>query len=774
MARLIKLARYTPGTPGTAGVAADPGEPPVPAHLEPVTRVIKGSPAGFVLGPPRPSVTAEELRLHGPITQDLYFSSGTPDRTVVTWVLVPATPGRPPRPAIPAVPPTPATEFGAAWDGGATSISFLDGDIELEFNVRNSAVGVVCGLSSHRGGAGYEDIEFALYFAHGIARPMESGQAVGPSFYCADTDRVRIVRRRGVVQYYVVSGTNPAVLKYTSGTRSVGAMSARASLYSAGDAVYDASLKLSSSQGADATGLLQPLVSASSNKAYTRVSSSLAPLTGTATGLGVCRSSGLLPALTGLSANRTYATSAGTLRPLNGEAHPAQIVPSSCMSGGMSAALFGASTVLSGGVIQSSSSLVPLSGKSADHNYAESASFLAPPVGVSFDVMPPLGYFSGGIHQRFALDAYGRALPANAVTAQLPPVALVGFAGASLRRALPSSTFSGAGSVLVMGRLAASVPAGVLAAAGTIPDRGGASAAAPRPRVVSFSGGVVDAALPPASIGAGGQEANSGRAAMTLYATPRVSGFAGAVLTQRLLGGSTLHASASVDTVAQAVVTAPRPTVGILGSWNSFGAAVLLMPMPTVSAAPNGAFIFSPLPSIAALGGTQLQPWSGAWVFNLAADPADAPPGVPSKQFAATGYTNYPFLRIVRFDGHNYGVSPTGVYRLRGGTDDGSPIPWAVETHISDFGSLQLKGMTSAYIGAHLGPQALVKAVVGERGSNTYSYPNAKGAAIQNHRVLFGRGMRSRYYGVRIEDKSGGELHMDNIALSLAELSRKI
>lgn len=771
MTKLIKPLRTIPGVPGIRDVPGTPGTPPIPGHWITVTETRAATRGKLVTMPGRGNVdpSSAEYRIYGPTGRPVTtYVPGTPERTVEKRVWVPGSPGTPPTPGIPGVVPTPGSSAGADWDASAASIAHLAADGSLSFSVGPS-VGIVCGLSSAQAGTPYQGIDFAWYIAGPNARPMEAGVFVGSQQAAIGTGtELKISRSAGRVTYFV-----DGEKFYESTGHSAGLAYARAALYAPFDAVEGATLLAASSQSAHSAGRLRALAGQAAEIAFSSSTGELRQIESESSGRSNRQGSrcALMP-LSGFSADRSMAASAGALHHLEAASGSKGLVPAFVWSSTSMAPLNGAALGTSGGMLSSSATLRPLAGKSSDRPYAESASELAPLQGLAVDVMVQASYFTGSMPRGFRLNAQARVQPKNGLDARAPRAALAGFAGAQLRAKTKPAQVQIGGSFEVVGRARLQLPAPELLAAATMATTGTAALAVSSFGLIGFGGGTASAATPQVKLEASGRELASGVAEPALRWRPRLSAFAGAVLTQRLAGTMALGASASQAQTGAGRLSMPAPALEAFGQSGWFGAAEVMMPRPQLVTTPSGALLVMPLPQIRAAGGAALSAWSGAWVFGLG-DSA-GPKGQPVQRYAASQYTGYPFFAIVRFNGQHYGVSDAGLFLLQGDTDAGAPIAWAVESHISDFGSAQLKNMASVFVGAHMAGSAQAMAVVGERGSNAYSYTNVRGAPIQNHRVRFGRGMRSRYYGVRIEDEGGGDLHMDSLDLEVVPLSRKI
>jgi hypothetical protein len=137
-----------------------------------------------------------------------------------------------------------------------------------------------------------------------------------------------------------------------------------------------------------------------------------------------------------------------------------------------------------------------------------------------------------------------------------------------------------------------------------------------------------------------------------------------------------------------------------------------------------------------------------------------------------TRYTNFPFTHVVRYKNSYYGVAAGALYLLEGTTDDGDPIPYAVQTAKTDFDMTERKTVVSAYLGGRLGAAETISLVVGEHDTKVYSHTTPRGPLAQNYRQKFGLGIRDRYYALRVEGSDVFEL--DTIDFEVNKLTRRI
>ena len=219
------LTTYIPGTAGSPGSAGSPAQP---AHTATVTTQVltwvyvsaTDSSATYIGG---------NVSTSGNWVQEY--------KTVTTTVYYPATAAIPATPAVAATPSQTIQNFQLGWSGRADSIAQLTASGNFTFSLPASNVGAVVGMSAAPQSAGYTDIQYGIYSAHGIAQVYESGVSVFNYGAHTITDVFKIRKRDGVVDY-LVNGT----VIYTSTVKSNVGVQLSAALYSGGDSVVSASM----------------------------------------------------------------------------------------------------------------------------------------------------------------------------------------------------------------------------------------------------------------------------------------------------------------------------------------------------------------------------------------------------------------------------------------------------------------------------------------------------------------------------------------------------
>jgi hypothetical protein len=310
-----------------------------------------------------------------------------------------------------------------------------------------------------------------------------------------------------------------------------------------------------------------------------------------------------------------------------------------------------------------------------------------------------------------------------------PTLSAYAGATASLKAPAPALGIAATGGILARGAL--TQPAFDLTAAGTTSEMARAAMTAPDFALLAYGGASGSAALPT----------------------------------------GTLLASATVTSLARVALTQPASKLTATGTMQPVARAALLMPMLQAVPVARGLFALQP-PQLVATA-TQIVPVTyEAYSINL----NRALDRNPKNQYDAavdevTRYTNYPFDRIVRYQGDYYGVAEDGLYLLSGPTDDGAAITYSFKTCITDFEAPQQKTVEAVYLAGKC-TDATVLQITGLAGDTVRSFAAARPLAQNMHRQMFGRGTKQRYHAVGLTGSK--ELVLDAIEFVVGILKRRI
>jgi Concanavalin A-like lectin/glucanases superfamily len=386
-----------------------------------------------------------------------------------------------------------------------------------------------------------------------------------------------------------------------------------------------------------------------------------------------------------------------------------------------------------------------------------------------------------------ALNAYfGIASSTSA-----PAPSLVGYSGANVSIFPASPTLNGFG-----GSTAAfTAPAPTFfAAAHNSAGENDFTYTAPRATLSAFGGVTAKLKPPGPTLSITATVMNLGRAtlvapAATLDVTSTVSGIAyanltfglsgggsydligygGAVCSVTLTGSPTVQATGTSGSIGGAQITAPLFELTALGTAQSYGGANLLAPSPELGRTIQ-AWLVAPGAQLTAIGTAVVVATYGAYTVNLKHMPRG--PGQEAAVDEVTHYTNFPFTHVVRYRDSYYGANSTGLYLLEGTTDDAASIPFAVKTGTTDFGSPEKKTVSSAHFSGRFGPASTIGIQSGEGTANSYSFSTPRDALAQNHRQVFGKGVKEKYHALSVSGTSVFEL--DSIELDTRKTTRRI
>lgn len=322
-----------------------------------------------------------------------------------------------------------------------------------------------------------------------------------------------------------------------------------------------------------------------------------------------------------------------------------------------------------------------------------------------------------------AHSAYGE----NAAILVAPKSTLEAYCGGWAKLSGPVPTLATAGTVTAMARASLTAPTPTLSATGTVAYTAYAALKAPRPNLVGYGGAVCSITTP----------------------------------------AGTLTATGTMGGVAQAALSAPLPLLSASATAQNHGGALLVAPAGRMVSGMQ-AYLIAPAATLTAIGTAVITATYEAYALNLK---HISVPGQTTTD-EMTRYTNFPFTQVVRYQNSYYGVNDTGLYLLEGTTDDGDVIPFTVQTAVTDFGVPNKKTINSAYFGGRLGPAETVSVLAGETTPVAYSYTTPRGPLAQNYRQAFGRGIKARYFALRVVGTA--DFKLDTLDTETDQLTRRI
>jgi hypothetical protein len=294
-----------------------------------------------------------------------------------------------------------------------------------------------------------------------------------------------------------------------------------------------------------------------------------------------------------------------------------------------------------------------------------------------------------------------------------------------------------------------------------IAESASASITVPLPQVIAMgltgTIGTLSAEVPLVEIDASGLVETVGTASITVplvqvYGEGSKDTYGTALVNIPLVRVS---ASAYVGTIGTASITVPIPDIEALGYAETMGTASITVPLVSVIASATEAVI------LVQVDGTSESLTGYAVALNL-------------KTRGLTEYDNYPFNSFAYFNGQYLGASSNGIYVLGADNDDGTAIDSKIQTGVSDEGTALRKCVEDAFLGLSAGGVMTAKVVTDGMISYDGSPITQRDDTLITERVKFGKGIRSRYLGLEVENSGGCDFTLESAELVIVPLTRKL
>jgi hypothetical protein len=142
------------------------------------------------------------------------------------------------------------------------------------------------------------------------------------------------------------------------------------------------------------------------------------------------------------------------------------------------------------------------------------------------------------------------------------------------------------------------------------------------------------------------------------------------------------------------------------------------------------------------------------------------------KNKALTLYDNYDFNSMCRFGGKHFGATKTKIYDLdTGTTDDGTAIEWKFKTGYLDLEQKRKKKLRQAWLSYKTNGDVLMTVI--QPDGTEYEY-NLEGIyqTETGLRVKFGKGIKSKYVALEVENVDGSTIVLDVLRLNMIEVDK--
>lgn len=217
--------------------------------------------------------------------------------------------------------------------------------------------------------------------------------------------------------------------------------------------------------------------------------------------------------------------------------------------------------------------------------------------------------------------------------------------------------------------------------------------------------------------------------------------------------------SAQVESGAVTTISVSLPVHTLSSTGLSGTVSTLLEALPALEAEASmlwagTATVDQTLPAIQALAAaiqvtTDALGTPQAWVLNL-------------RNLGLTEYTNWAFNSMTYFNGKYIGASEAGVIELgvQDHEDDTTDIPARFRTGKHDMDSSFLKRVPHGYLECEADGDVLVSTLTSEDGQRDYLVPWNGNDEVQNRRVNFGRGPKSKHWQFEFANREGSHFRV--------------
>ncbi len=618
------------------------------------------------------------------------------------------------QPGTPSTPGTPAryTEInGPSWSSGAISIPTTDGDGGYMWSIPASVVGVFIGLADlSYPGTGYIGIQHALYFCRGVVDIYERGQKIGTLGSYVSGDNWKMFRQAGRV-WIVRNG----VKEFDRKTLIAGTFLLASTQYLTGDTVVDAAAVGVSSIPTSGSGLanLQRLRAYGFETAPGNWGvAELLPLTSggwmTVHGSGTAT----LSPLDSLGSDRKIAQGRARMKPLAGHAESDLIAPGFATGSSVVGPLSGVSHMTLGGIGVGVVRLRGMLALGSDRPIAQGVAEMAPMIAWGAEATELIGS-ALTLTGRYRINASGRRSDSSGSMLIGPSLQMAAFGGGQAKLKGP--------------RLA-------MTAAGTSPNIGRAS--------LSLDG--------PLLLVASGTTSEYGRASLGLQNSFTLLAYSGGQAKLSIKGAYSVTGNAISTEKGEARVEGPGFFhVAASGHRADINSAMLIG--PALVAAPSGhAWLVGPSLTLRASGTEVVAVTYESYAINL-------------KTGAVTHYVDFPFDRVLRFDGRHFGVKSDGVYLLAGDTDNGTPIDAAVKTFPTDFGATNFKRVPFVYLYGRFGGDMAIGTQANEGTEYTFPASAVRGPGVSALRAKIAQGLKGNAWSFTITNADGASFDIDRM-----------
>lgn len=189
-----------------------------------------------------------------------------------------------------------------------------------------------------------------------------------------------------------------------------------------------------------------------------------------------------------------------------------------------------------------------------------------------------------------------------------------------------------------------------------------------------------------------------------------------------------------------------------------------------------------------AVGSVSFEMWATVTVTAEASFSAWTSSGVGSAQAAltfhvsvmnmrtkgVTEYTNYEFNSFAKRGNSYFAAGEDGLVLLDGANDDGVAIPWSFRTGLMDDGDVNMKRLDEVVLATRSTGRLRVTVYPEDEAGHDYVLPLVRSDKLHQHRVKPGRGLRSRWYSIKVAPEDTTDVECVSMQVNFAKTNRRL
>lgn len=133
-------------------------------------------------------------------------------------------------------------------------------------------------------------------------------------------------------------------------------------------------------------------------------------------------------------------------------------------------------------------------------------------------------------------------------------------------------------------------------------------------------------------------------------------------------------------------------------------------------------------------------------------------------------YSNFGFTQFASTPDGTFAITPSGVYKVAAGSDNGDPISASIDFGADDFGTSNAKRISSVYAGIATDGGVYIRVAGDQTGEVVYKASNYG----MESRAVTAKGVTARHWRIRLDVTDASYADLDNIEVELGVSNRRL